>query len=245
MAVIILGYLLSVIPTVALFLWLRNSLRKDDAAYRKLCGETLRRGVLCTFPIIAGSGILSLLLAVSGIKNSSQLLYQALYDFIAIALVEETVKFLTFRRSLEKTDYPYSWMDITAIMTIVGLGFGAAENIVVAINSGIVPMLIRAVTIAHGGYGFVVGYFYGKGVKTGKGIYKVIGFVLIWLMHGLYDFSLSDEFIAVNDNLVVVAVLLAVLDLVLAVALIVFFAKARKQERYTEPLHRMEQIPEI
>ena len=55
-------------------------------------------------------------------------------------------------------------------------------------------------------------------------------------MHGLYDFSLSEEFIAINDNLAIVALLLAVLDIVLVFILIGFARNAKKQALYTEPL---------
>ena len=55
-------------------------------------------------------------------------------------------------------------------------------------------------------------------------------------MHGLYDFSLSEEFIAVNDNLVFIPLLLALMDIILVIILIVFAKKARKQTVYTEPL---------
>ena len=73
-------------------------------------------------------------------------------------------------------------------------------------------------------------------MKNGNPASKWIGFMLAWLIHGLYDFSLGDEFIAVNDNLVVVPLLLAVLDIVLVILLVRFVRKAKKQEIYTEPL---------
>ena len=65
---------------------------------------------------------------------------------------------------------------------------------------------------------------------------KWIGFLLSWVMHGLYDFSLSQEFIAINDNLMIVALLLAVMDIVLVLLLIGFARKAKKQPLYIEPL---------
>lgn len=55
----------------------------------------------------------------------------------------------------------------------------------------------------------------------------------MWLVHGLYDFSLSEEFVALHEDLMIVVVALAFLDLVLAVVLVVFFAKARKKALYT------------
>lgn len=236
------GYLLSLATAAALFCWLR-SLRKDDA-YRKLCGKALRKGALCSFAVIAVSGALSVALRLTGLREMEPLLYRALHTFVVLALAEEAVKFLTSRRMLRKTAYPYSRMDVALVTTLVGVGFGVVENIAVAVGSNMIVMLIRALCIAHGSYGFLVGYFYGKGMKTGKNSDKVLGFVLTWLLHGLYDFSLSEEFIALNENLAIVAVALAALDVVLEVVMIVFFVKARKNELYTVPLRKAEAVPE-
>ncbi|MGX8714522.1 MAG: hypothetical protein ACSW8A_02095 [Lachnospiraceae bacterium] len=56
--------------------------------------------------------------------------------------------------------------------------------------------------LPHAGYGFLTGYFYGRGSKTGQPAMRRMGFLLVWMIHGLYDFSLSQEFIAINDNLI-------------------------------------------
>ena len=191
---------------------------------------------MSTIPTVLLSGALALALHFSGLRNANPLLYQALYKGIALALTEETVKFLTFRRVIQKNGYPYSWLDFAALMAIVGLGFGASENLVEALDSGFMVMLIRALTLPHGGYGFVMGYFYGKGEKTGSKAHKTFGFALVWLLHGLYDFSLSEEFLALNENLAIIAVSLAFLDLVLVIVLVVFFAKARRKALYMQPL---------
>ena len=236
MIVFLVSFLVSLIPTLAVFWWMRN-MRREDAAYRKLCDKAFRDGIISTFPVIAVSGTLSLILHLTGLKDTHPLLYEGLHSFIVLALAEETVKFLTFRHALRKADYTFSYLDMTVMMTLVGLGFGAMENLVLAISSGVGVMLIRAVSLAHGGYGFVVGYFYSKGVKSGKKGHKALGFVLVWLIHGMYDFSLSEEFTSFNEDLsAIIAVNLAILSVVLAVVLIVFLVRARKNEFYTEPL---------
>ena len=121
-------------------------------------------------------------------------------------------------------------------MTIVGIGFDLIESLIYAIGASFPVVLIRGICIPHAGYGFLAGYYYGKGVKERKPAVRKIGFVLAWLLHGLYDFSLSEEFIALNDNLMAVALLLAVLDIVLVILLVRFVKKAKNQETYTEPL---------
>jgi|GEM_PF-1036308 len=232
----IIACIVSFIPYTALFFWLRK-LRGDDPAYKSLCGKALKSGVLCIFPVTLFSGVSSILLRITGLGSSSPLLYQALYNFIVLALMEELVKYMQFRRVLKKTPYRYSWLDMAVLMTIVGVGFGFIEAIVYAIGASVPVVLVRGICLPHAGYGFIVGYFYGKGEKYGKPIYKWIGVLISWLLHGLYDFSLSDEFIALNDNLAIVALLLALFDIILVIKLISFAKKARKSEVYTEALY--------
>ena len=47
-----------------------------------------------------------------------------IYTFIVLALAEEIVKFLTFRKVLKDSDYPFSWLDLTITMVVVSIGFG-------------------------------------------------------------------------------------------------------------------------
>ena len=235
MILLILAIIVSFVPAVLLYRWLKNRI-KDDAAFRELCGSTLKKGILSVFPILLCSLVFQLIIRLIGVKESNPLLYEALYTFIVLALAEELVKYLAFRRTLQQTEYRVSWVDVTALMTIVGIGFDLIESVVYAIGASVPVVLIRGICIPHAGYGFIVGYFYGKSIKNGKPAVKWIGFLLAWLLHGLYDFSLSEPFIAINDNLAIVAILLALLDIVLVLLLVRFVKKAKKQAAYTEPL---------
>ncbi len=235
MLLFLLACVVSFVPSVSLFLWLRNCLKKDEA-YQRLCSQTLWQGAKCSLPVLLLSGCSYFILRVTGLHHTNPLLYQALYKFIVLALMEEAAKYWGFRRILKKTDYAYSWLDTAVFMTVIGLGFGMLESVVYAIGASVPVVLVRGICVPHAGYGFLTGYFYGKGGKTGKPAIKGTGFLLSWLIHGLYDFSLSEEFIAINDNLVVVALLLAVLDVVLVLLLIGFARRAKKQALYTEPL---------
>jgi RsiW-degrading membrane proteinase PrsW (M82 family) len=231
----LLACVVSFIPSISLFLWLRNRLKQEDA-YNKLCSQTLWQGAKCMLPVLLLSGCSYLILRLTGLHHTNPLLYQALYTFIVLALMEEAAKYWGFKRILKKTDYAYSWLDTAVLMTIIGLGFGMLESVIYAIGSSVPVVLVRGICVPHAGYGFLTGYFYGMGSKTDKPTIKRTGFLLSWLIHGLYDFSLSQEFIAINDNLVIVALLLAVLDIVLVLLLIGFARKAKKQALYTKPL---------
>lgn len=233
---LILGLLAGLAPSLALYFWLRGNVSREPA-YPKTCGKALSAGLLSTIPIVAMSGALYLLLRLSGLQTARPLLYQSVYTFIVLAFSEELMKYLSYRRFLKKTEHPYSWLDLTVLMTIVGIGFGMLESLLYLVGSNPIVMLIRGIVIPHGGYGAIVGWFYGRSVKTGRRGDRVLGFVIAWLIHGLYDFSLSEEFAARNESLAVaIALILTVLNLVLIVALIVFVVKARKNEKYTEPL---------
>ena len=238
MVLFILACIVSFVPFTAVYLWLRNGLRKDSD-YRKLCDRSLLHGVISVFQIVLFSGVSYILLRVTKLQDYNPLLYQALYKFIVLAFMEELVKFLTFRKILKKTDYRYSQLDVVAIMVIVSIGFGMIESVTYAIGASIPVVLVRGICVPHAGYGFLVGYFYAKGLKTGNDFQKKLGFIIAWFIHGLYDFSLSDEFMALNEYLMLVALALAVLDIVLVIWLVVFANKAKKDEAYMEPMQEL------
>ena len=235
MILLIIALIVSLIPILFVYWFLRNRI-KDEGAYKTLCGSALKTGLLCIFPVILFSAIFQIVASLTGVKNTNRLLYDGLYTFIVLALAEEIAKYRMFRRMLKKTDYPVSWLDVTALMTIVGIGFDLIESLIYAIGESVSVILVRGICVPHAGYGFLVGYFYGKGVKNGNPGTKWIGFVLAWLIHGMYDFSLSESFLAMNDNLAIVPLVLAILDILLVLLLVRFAIKARKQALYTEPL---------
>ena len=237
----VLVCLVSFLPFILLFLWLRRQ-KKEDEAYQKLCGSALKQGIISVLPIILFSALSHIVVRLTGFHESNPLLYQALYTFIVLALVEEIMKYRAFRKVWKKTDYPCSWLDVVCLCTIAAIGFGLIESVIYAIGASIPVVLVRGICVPHVGYGFLVGYFYGKGCRSGRSGEKWTGFGLAWLLHGLYDFSLSEEFIALNDNLVMVALLLALAEIVLVIILIRFVRKARKNEIFLEPLREEESM---
>ena len=240
MILYILACIVSFIPCIVLYLWMRNGSSKEEV-YRKRCDKALRQGFLTIFPVMLGSAVTSLLINLSGLRNSNPLLYELLYKFIVFALVEETAKYLMFKRVMQKNPGPYSRLDMAVLMAAVGTGFGMIESVVICISESIPVVLIRGISFAHVGYGFLVGYYYGKGVRNGNPSTKWIGLVIAWLLHGMYDFSLSEEFLALNDNLVIVPFILVFAEIALAIALAVFVKRAPKKAEYTEVLIGKEQ----
>jgi uncharacterized membrane protein len=64
----------------------------------------------------------------------------------------------------------------------------------------------------------------------------IAAFGLPFLIHGLYDFSLSEELLKTNDNLAFIGISLALLDIVLLILMVRFFLISRKKERCTNQL---------
>lgn len=234
----ILIFLLSIVPSVLIFIWLRNR-QKENILYRKKCAYSFVSGLISVLPILLLSAILYVLSAVlklTILKDVNILVYQAIYKFIVLAFAEEIIKYLAFRIVLKRNPYAYSWADVVAFMVIIGTAFGLIEDIPYAIGASPIIMLVRGFTMGHVGYGFIMGWFYGKRLHTGKKHYGVFALLVPWLIHGLYDFSLTPELMKISDTFAFLGVSLALMDIVLLILMIWFFIKARKKDIYNEPV---------
>lgn len=238
--ILIISFLLGLLPSIALYKWLRK--KNKDEKYKVICKNAFVRGILAVFPIMLTSGLLYIIGRLSGLWKINTLLYQAYYTFIVLAFAEELIKFLTFRSILKKNSYEYSWFNVTIFMIIIGLGFGCIENVTIAVGSNIITMLIRGISIGHAGYGFVMGWFYGKMLKTGKKVYGLLGFLIPWFLHGLYDFGLRKELIDVNDNFAFISILLELVCIFSVILIVRFIRKRRDSDIYTEPFKELNKI---
>ena len=236
MLLYIIIFLLSIVPSVLVFILLRNR-HKGDTLYRKSCTYAFISGLISVLPILILSAVLFIMnaaLKLTLLKDANILVYKAIYKFIVLAFAEEIIKYLVFRFVLKRKKYSYSWADITAIMVIVGTAFGLMEALPYAFDASPMMMLVRGFTMGHVGYGFIMGWFYGKRLYTGKKKYAVISVLLPWLLHGIYDFSLTPELLEVNENLMFIALFMALLDIVMLILMIRFFVRSKKQERYIQ-----------
>ena len=106
-------------------------------------------------------------------------------------------------------------------MTVVSLAFGLLEDAVYAFGTNPMVMLLRGVLLMHGVYGFLEGWFYGRAKHSGKQWIAVCGFVIVWILHGAYDFGLRPE---PGDDAALLPVLLACFSLGMVLVMILFFA---------------------
>ena len=233
MGILIVGLIIGLIPPIILYKWILKNI--EDEKFKEISKKSFKNGIIAVFPVLFTSIVLSLI-GFIGLRRVNPLLYQFYYTFIALAFAEELVKFLVFKHIIKKNDYKYSWFDLIIVMTLVGLGFECIETVVMALNANIMVMIIRGISLGHAGYGFIMGWFYGKMEKTGKKIYGVLSFLIPLILHGLYDFGLSPVLIELNENFAIISVLLEVVCLVCVVLIVRFIKKRKDTDIYREPL---------
>ena len=231
MILYLLVAVISLLPTLGVFWWMRNKMGDKD-----LCDRAFRYGLLTILPVLVLSGVSSLLVRFTGLEQTNPLLYQALHKFIVLALAEEVAKYGMFRYFLQKTGHTRSWLSAVVLMTTIAIGFSTIESVTLGIGANIPIMIVRGISFPHVGYGYLIGKYYGQGLKTRQPNLVWIGFALAWFLHGLYDFSLSEELIAINEFFLFLPFVLVAVDIILTVLLIRFVNKAAKDETYAQPI---------
>ncbi len=232
MFVLILLFLASLIPSAMIFVFLMRAGRSRPD-FTRGCKKALLFGVASTVPIIMAGLVLNIIGNLAGMKGWP-LVWRELYcDYVLAAGVEEACKFMFLRILLKKTDYDYTWYDVVAFMTLIGLGFGALEAVFYAFESGPVHMIVRGILVMHGGYGFIKGWLFGKALLTGKKRYAILATLIPFVLHGTYDFFLTPELMEINDNFAFIPVSLALASIAFLVIMLVFFFRKRRKEIYS------------
>ena len=235
MAILIGAFLLSMIPSVVIYFWLKKQ-NTEETQYPPACRKSLFSGMTAVVPVVLLDIVLILLRNYVFLRNAGDFAKAAYYDFVLHAFAEELVKFLLFRRVLDKTGYSFSWRDLTAFMICVAVGFHFFESVLYAFTTSPGQILVRGVLAMHSGYAYIMGKYYGKAKATGNKAWYLVAFGVPWLLHGLYDFGLSPE---LGEEMTVwgyLSVILAAASLFFLIRLILFFRKAKKNEIYTRPL---------
>lgn len=230
MLVLVGLFLASLIPCAAMYIWLRNIKGMQDENFARTCDRAVLRGMLTVFPVFLCSATFALAARLLDIRAAGDLVYSAYHTFFVFAFSEELCKFFMMKKVIKGGEH--SWLAITIYMLLVGLGFEVIEAIPYAIGSGPGPMFMRGFTMMHPAFGFIMGYFYGKYRHTGRKAFAAAGFILPWVMHGLYDFCLSEPMMAMEWP-GYVALGLAAFSVVLIIVFIRFVIKARKKEEFT------------
>lgn len=115
-----------------------------------------------------------------------------LLSFLGVSLVEEGLKLLVFFSLVFFWKFFDELFDGFVYAVMIAMGFALVENIFYVWEFGMGTALIRAFTAvpAHAVMGMISGYFFARAKfeKDERVKWIAIGFLLAFLVHGIYDF---------------------------------------------------------
>lgn len=151
----------------------------------------------------------------------------AFYGFLGVGFVEEAAKFIPLAFFIWKKRYFNEHTDGIIYFALCGLTFGLVENIGYTIGFGSKVGLTRIILIPffHAATTGSIGYYLAKAKVEKKAWTTVLfPFIVVALMHGVYDFGLSSG--------VMGFVLLSLaLTLLLSIGLFLFYMRANELDR--------------
>lgn len=180
--------------------WLSFYLRKDvHPESNKMVLKIFFYGMLMSFPaILLEMGIVRFLTEL----KLPLILFTLLNIFIGIALVEELLKYGVVREKVigqAEFDEP---IDAVLYMIIAGLGFAAAENILILFSLGptflfgnvLAVSILRfwGATFLHALASGILGYFLALSIFETKkrNLFLILGIITATLLHGFFNFSI-------------------------------------------------------
>ena len=95
MPLLILAFLLSMLPNILIFLWLRKA--KDDERYHSICMKGLLRGILFSSLMVLVVSTIFYVFERLFITKYGVIISEVFHNFIVLAFAEEIVKYLTLR----------------------------------------------------------------------------------------------------------------------------------------------------
>lgn len=234
---LILVFAISLVPVILIYRWLQKR-KGEDREYKKICLRALKRGsFLCAALVALLSAVFYIIERILVVLGVGTVLIEIYHNFILLALAEELVKYWVLNGLIKKNPYPYSRLDITVFMMIIGCGFQIIESVVYTMGANAGMMLARGLTVMHCGYGFIMGYFVAKGMQTGKKRYTIMGIVIPFLLHGTYDCCLSDVIGEINENFVYVSLALALVGILTLIVAILHIRKVRELPEYQKAVY--------
>jgi len=215
--------ILGIVPS---FIWLLFFLRKDShPESNKMILKIFIYGMIAA----AAAAIIELSMfkgfSLLNIESISPLLTLILYYFIAIALVEELIKYLVVRQNVLKNPEFDEPIDAMLYMIIAALGFAALENILVLFPIGrslfdtiyISGFRFIGATFLHALCSAVIGYFLALSLFKTEKRFRLIatGLIISTLLHGLYNLSIINT---VNNISFIVIPIIILIGLALFVS---------------------------
>lgn len=131
---------------------------------------------------------------------NSELMMSALMYLVLVPCAEEGVKYWVLRTTRKNPNFNYTF-DGIVYATMVGLGFATLENILYVFEYRTLSTAIMRGIFSvplHCTCAIFMGYYYGvcrgqevRGKQEEASKARTLTFVVPWLIHGIYDFSLD------------------------------------------------------
>ncbi|MFN7118147.1 MAG: PrsW family intramembrane metalloprotease [Saprospiraceae bacterium] len=163
----------------------RTDKYEHESQWQVLLAFTL--GAAATYPIIQ----LEEWISTHYVRSSYQIGNLLLFSFLAVALLEEIIKFTVLLLFFYPRRFFNEPLDGIVYSVIVAMGFATAENMLYAMEYGLGTTILRAFTAvpAHAVFAVLIGYYVGK-AKFKKAVQNrllIKGLIFAVLAHGLYD----------------------------------------------------------
>ncbi len=226
---IVFYFLLAVLPGIV---WLGYFLRKDNLPEPKFqVLKVFTLGIIATVPT---AFLEIILLKHLNALHLATIPYFFTKYLLAIALVEESFKYLIVRYFIIKQSSLDEPIDIPLYMIISALGFATAENILVFSNQivelaanpfALVVVRFIGATFLHALCSGLIGCFLALSFYYFRKRWLIIpcGFILAIIFHGLFNFYIELGIINQKENLYPLLIIF-----LLAVIVSLFLKKLKK-----------------
>lgn len=186
-------YLLIVV-FIALAVGLVSFMLKNDKGEKEPVTDLWLAAGLGLAAAISSALIEKLFIPLNNLKVGAPL-QTMLVSFVAVAIIEETLKFLPLALFIYPKKYFNEHTDGVIYFAIAGLGFGLPENILYTLQYGSKAGIGRLIMtpIFHAALTGMVGYYLVKAKLAKKNPLSIWPVFLLAIgIHALYDFGLSS-----------------------------------------------------
>lgn len=236
MVLAVLLLIASFVPSILVFLYLRNN-HGDDQQYRTNCRKCLVGGMLCSIGVVLFSFAANLLFGVLGLGEASVVARTAASAFVFAALSEELMKLWQTQKAIKRDIDRVCELDVVTFACIVGLGFGLLEAAVYVFFSSPGQIILRGIAMGHGAYGFIMGVILVQAMRKDSKALKALALAVPVLIHGAFDFDLGlyREF---GDGYGNISLAIEAMCILIMIYVVFFYVrKARKNEKCLAPLY--------
>lgn len=227
----VIALIISLLPAVFIYLYIKGRILNEEKQ-KVNCREAMKQGLLCAVFIVPLSLVLNILIALMKLDRIHPLLKEAVYNFIVLAFSEEFIKRRMLKKVEDKNGECFSGLETVCYMIIVGFGFEINESILYSFSTNVIQIFVRGILMMHGIFGYIMGSYLAKSRENHSKKDAILSFVLPWLFHGAYDFSLSEELLEISDFFVLLPFALVLVNIILMVKMFLFlYREGRKRKQ--------------